>query len=90
MNIIEFLELKGQTEQKGVSSLKAKIMDEGIIYECEYIFLSDELIIGPNFLTEDKKGKMKNLMREAIAKRVQILNRGNKFKDMFDEIKKAK
>lgn len=89
MNIIEFLELKGQTEKKGISSLKAKIMDEDIIYECEYIFLSDELIIGPNFLTEDKKHKMKILMREAIVKRAEILDRGQKYKDMFDKIKKG-
>ena len=89
MNIIEFLELKALSEEKGVSSLKAKIMDEGIIYECEYIFLSNELIIGPNFLTESKKEQMKKLMQEAMIKRAEILERGSKYKDMFDKIKKG-
>lgn len=89
MNIIEFLELKGQTSKDGISSLKAKIMDEGIIYECEYIFLSNELIIGPNFLTESKKEQMKNLMQEAMIKRAEILERGSKYKDMFDKMKKG-
>lgn len=89
MNIIEFLELKGLSEEKGVSSLKAKIMDEGIIYECEYIFLSNELIIGPNFLTESKKEQMKKLMQEAMIKRAEILERGSKYKDMFDKMKKG-